>query len=48
MLPAFKMYLGGPIGSGQQPFPWIHMDDLVALVMHRTRAPRVHDDDGAV
>lgn len=28
MLPAFKFFAGGPIGSGEQYFPWIHMHDL--------------------
>lgn len=30
MIPAFKMFLGGRLGSGQQWFPWIHMEDLTA------------------
>jgi uncharacterized protein (TIGR01777 family) len=29
MLPAFRLGLGGPIGSGRQGFPWIGMDDLL-------------------
>ncbi len=32
MIPAFKFFLGGPIGSGNQWFPWIHIDDLAAAV----------------
>jgi hypothetical protein len=28
MLPLFKMGLGGKIGNGRQPFPFIHIDDL--------------------
>lgn len=31
MLPPFKFFIGGPIGRGTQPFPWIHIDDLVDL-----------------
>ena len=32
MVPAFRTFLGGPLGSGRQWFPWIHMDDLVAAL----------------
>jgi uncharacterized protein len=30
MLPVFRSFGGGPIGSGRQWFPWIHMADLSA------------------
>jgi hypothetical protein len=30
MIPAFKLFLGGRLGSGRQWFPWIHLDDLTA------------------
>ena len=33
MLPPFRMGLGGPIGSGRQYLPWIHLHDLVAIVL---------------
>jgi uncharacterized protein (TIGR01777 family) len=33
MVPAFKFFAGGPLGSGLQWFPWIHMDDLIAAIM---------------
>ena len=29
MLPAFRMGVGGPLGSGNQWFPWVHMTDLI-------------------
>lgn len=32
MLPPFKMFVGGPLGSGAQYMPWIHRDDWVQLV----------------
>lgn len=31
MLPPFRMGVGGPIGNGQQWFPWIHLDDVLAV-----------------
>lgn len=27
--PVFKLGLGGPISTGKQPFPWIHIQDVV-------------------
>lgn len=32
MLPAFRFGLGGPLGSGRQGFPWIHIADEVAAI----------------
>ncbi len=33
MLAPFKMFVGGPLGSGRQWFPWVHVDDLVGVVL---------------
>ena len=33
MLPFFKAGVGGPIGSGKQYMPWIHLDDLVGIYL---------------
>jgi uncharacterized protein (TIGR01777 family) len=33
MMPAFKFFAGGPIGSGNQWFPWIHLTDLMAAIL---------------
>lgn len=30
----FKLGLGGPMGSGNQIMPWIHMHDLCQLIRH--------------
>jgi uncharacterized protein (TIGR01777 family) len=41
MVPPFKMFLGGRLGSGKQWMPWIHIDDEVSLIqflMHHENA----------
>lgn len=33
MVPAFRFFIGGPMGNGRQWFPWIHMDDLLSAIL---------------
>ncbi|KAJ7541615.1 hypothetical protein O6H91_10G067300 [Diphasiastrum complanatum] len=39
MLPIFKAFAGGPLGSGKQWFSWIHRDDLVSLLVEALSNP---------
>ncbi len=32
MVPAFRSFMGGPLGDGRQWFPWIHIHDMVAAL----------------
>src|SRR5437867_1831708 len=34
MLTPFKLGIGGPLGSGRQWFPWVHIDDIVGIFKH--------------
>jgi uncharacterized protein (TIGR01777 family) len=33
MLPPFKAGVGGPVAGGAQMMPWIHLDDIVGLII---------------
>ncbi|AUT03273.1 TIGR01777 family protein [Nostoc sp. CENA543] len=41
MLTPFKLFAGGPIGSGRQWFSWIHVDDLVNLIVQSLTKPEM-------
>jgi uncharacterized protein len=41
MMPAFELGMGGPIGSGRQWMPWVHMDDAIGLILHAVADPRL-------
>ncbi len=42
MLPPFKMFVGGPIGSGKQYMSWIHIEDEVGLILFALDHPEVN------
>jgi uncharacterized protein (TIGR01777 family) len=39
MIPAFKFFVGGPLGSGMHWFPWLHIDDLAAASLMLLQTP---------
>jgi len=41
MITPFKLFAGGPIGSGKQWFSWIHIDDLVNLIIQALTKPEM-------
>lgn len=32
LLTPFKLFVGGPTGSGNQSFPWVHIEDMVRVI----------------
>jgi uncharacterized protein len=42
VLPLFKSGLAGPLGNGRQYMSWIHIDDLVGLLVHCLTHADVH------
>jgi uncharacterized protein (TIGR01777 family) len=43
MLTPFKLGLGSPLGSGKQYMPWIHIDDLVGIMLHAAKSDAINE-----
>jgi uncharacterized protein (TIGR01777 family) len=41
MIPLFKLFAGGPLGTGKQWFSWIHREDIVNLILFALTQPDV-------
>ena len=41
MAPFFKLFIGGPLGRGRQWFSWIHIRDLVEIVVFLIEHPEI-------
>ncbi|MBU0965152.1 MAG: TIGR01777 family oxidoreductase [Proteobacteria bacterium] len=41
MLTPFKLGLGGRLGNGRQYMSWIHIDDLIGIILHAAQNPEV-------
>lgn len=48
MLPFFKLGIAGPLGTGRHFFPWVHVDDVVGLIMHCLHNEKVSGPVNAV
>lgn len=42
MLPPFKFFVGGSLGSGKQFFPWIHIKDIAGIYQFTIENPNCH------
>lgn len=41
MIPLFKFFLGGPLGSGRQWFSWVHLQDLADSFLFLLQHPEI-------
>jgi uncharacterized protein (TIGR01777 family) len=41
MIPLFKKFMGGPIGSGKQWFSWVHIEDLAEAFVFLLKHPEI-------
>lgn len=45
---AARLGLGAILGTGSQPMPWIHLDDVTGLIRHAISEPALHGPFNAV
>jgi uncharacterized protein len=48
MLTAFRLGAGGKLGDGRQWMPWIHLDDVIGILLHASQDPRIQGAINAV
>jgi len=48
MLPAFQMGVGGKLGSGKNWMSWIHLDDLIEMMIHALGAENLSGPVNAI
>lgn len=48
IVPPFRLGVGGRIGNGEQWMPWIHIDDVVGLLLHASQDARIRGPLNAV
>jgi uncharacterized protein len=41
MLTPFRLGIGGTLGDGRQWMPWVHIDDVIGLLLHAARDERL-------
>jgi uncharacterized protein (TIGR01777 family) len=42
LLTVFRLGLGARLGSGQQWMTWVHLEDLVGIILHGIAEPELH------
>jgi uncharacterized protein (TIGR01777 family) len=42
MVPPFKLFIGGPLGSGKQWMPWIHVEDEIGMIQFLMEKSNAH------
>ena len=48
MLTPFKLFIGGPLGSGKQWASWLHIDDIIGIYLYAIDNPKLSGAVNAV